>query len=133
MTSHSNEILIRCQQGHIIGDAQLGKYGVDRPYLESCAAAIVPQLGSVDMILALGKHARQRRKALDDVASGLRPCKPLQQFLQYQPGCRDGSALFERGAQRANLGSENRLVSPQEERPHARIDKQNQRRERSAL
>ena len=83
MSSHPDKILIACEQGHCTGDAQLGEQSVDRPNLQSGAAAIVPQLSRFDVILALGKQARQGRKTLEDLAPRFRPCKPLQQLLQH--------------------------------------------------
>ena len=77
----SQKIGVGRQQGELGADAQLRQQRVDRADLKSAAATIVPQLGSSNVISALGHEERERRKPLDDCVSRPRPAEPLKQLL----------------------------------------------------
>jgi hypothetical protein len=67
-------------------DAELREQRIDCPDLKSFASALVPKLGSCDVISAIRRDERECGKPLDDQASGLRPGETLKQLLQHESG-----------------------------------------------
>jgi len=63
------EIVVGGQHRQLVAQAQLRQKRVDGPDLHALSAAAVPQLGRVDVIVAIRHDERQRRKAFDDLGS----------------------------------------------------------------
>lgn len=114
-------------------DAELGEQGVDRPDLQTTAAAGRAQAGGGDVVIAVGDEQRQGGEPARDPLAVARAVEPLEQLLQHEPG-RDHQLARPQGvSERSDLGHVGRVVSPQGERPDARVDEQRQARERSAV
>lgn len=133
MSRGKDEIVVGCQQHQVVTNAELRDYRVDRADLQAGAPATIAQFRSVDVIQPVRSQERQRRKTVNNVLSRPRAGKPLQQFLQDQTRDYNRFTTFERVAQYANLRDGRNLVAAERERPDARIDEQDHRRERSAL
>jgi hypothetical protein len=106
---------------------------VDRPDLHALSAAVVPQLGRIDVIVAVRHDEGQRRKALDDLGPALGPGEALQELLQDEAGRQECFAALKSPHQHPDLGSIGRPVPPQRERPDAGVDEKAHLRWRSAL
>ena len=133
MPCGEDEIVVGCQQGQAVANAELRDHGIDRADLQAGAAAAIAQFRSIDVILPVRSQQRKRRKTVNDVLSRLRAGKSLQQFLQDETRDYDSFSTFQRVTQYANLRGGRNLVAAERERPDARIDEQRHRRERSAL
>ncbi len=86
-------------------NAELCNRSVNRADLHSSTTASIPQICSVDVILAVRSEDWQGRKPVDDVLACARSRKSLQQFLQDETGDHDGFPAFKCVAQFAYLGS----------------------------
>ena len=84
------EVVISCQQFEVVPETQLRQKRIDRSDLDSSAATFVAQGSGVDVILTIRHDQRQRRETVQDLIARLRAGKPLQDFLQYEPGRVDG-------------------------------------------
>jgi len=86
MPGNVREVAVGCQQRQIMADAQLGQQGIDSPDLYPPSAAIIPQFGGPDMIVAIGTQKRKRGKSIEYSAPSLRSREALQQFLKDKAG-----------------------------------------------
>ena len=127
------KIAVGRKHRQVVTDAKLREQGVDRADLNAGAAAAVTKFRCIDMIAPVGNQKRQGREAIEDAFAGSRPGKPLQQLLQYETGGEELFAGLYRSKKLARLRRGRRRIPPKSERPDAGIDKEAQRRERSAL
>jgi hypothetical protein len=67
-------------------DAELSDQGINRPGLNSALAAVISNLRSRDVIVAVRHQEREGREVLDDLFFGLGTGEPLQEFLKDQTG-----------------------------------------------
>ena len=87
-----------------MADAEVSNQGVDRSDLDSFAAAIVAQLSSLDVVVDLGGEHGQQGEVPNDLLSGRRPLKALEQFLKNQSRRDDDLAPFEAGLEEYYFG-----------------------------
>jgi len=127
------KVPVGCQHGQVVAEAELGQQRIDRSDLDAGAPAFVSQFGSVHMITPVGNQQRQRCEPVEDLRSVPRSRKPLQKLLQHQSSGHEFLAGFDCADQLASLDRRNRRVAPESQRPDAGVDKEAQRRERSAL
>jgi hypothetical protein len=128
-----HEIVVGRQQGERMADTELRQNGVDGTYLQTGPATAVSQFRRIDVILPVRGQERQGCEPVDNVFARARTGKSLQQFLQNESGGQDSCATFKGIAQRSYLRSWRSSIAPEGERPHAGVDEQAHRRERSAL
>lgn len=76
---------------------------------------------------------RQRGEPIHNLYPGLGARKTLKQFLQNEPGGENGFSAFEAADQSTRLWRRPGRAAPQDEGPHACIDKKAHFRERSRL
>lgn len=127
------EVVVCAQKHEVVSYAQLRKQGIDCTDLDSRPATCVAKFRSGDMILTPRLKQRKRSKPLDDLRAGLCTGETLQQLLQHKP-CRDDDICAQEGIPELlylRLGSGG--ITPQCERPNARVYQQGHARDRSAL
>ena len=66
MPGREREVAVGRQHHEVMADAQLCQQGVDGAELHAVAAALVPERGGADVIVAVGSDRRQRREALEE-------------------------------------------------------------------
>lgn len=127
------KILVCRQHYQLVTQAELRQQRIDRANLKPGPPATVTQPGGIDVVLPIRDEERQRGEALENLLARLGSRKPLQQFLQHEPG---GVNLFS-GVERLRERFYRRLtrlvIASQGERPDARVDKKAHARERSFL
>ena len=104
MRGGMDKILVGCQHWKCVADTKLREQGVYGADLNARATALVAQFGGPDVVLPIWIEKWQRTKSSDFFLARARPGESLQQFLQNQAGGDDGVAVFERLAQRKDLG-----------------------------
>ena len=67
--------------------AKLNQYGVNSADLYTVPPAGIANLGSFDVVVAIGLQERQRSKPLDQLAACFGAGEALQQFLEDQTCC----------------------------------------------
>src|SRR5262249_24118311 len=106
---------------------------VNRSNLYPGAPTAIPQIGGLDMIIAIRDEKRYCRKAIHNLRTGLRTRKTLQDLLQDQASCNDRLARFNRPSRRLHFGHRRRRIAPERQRPDTGVNEEGQSRRRSAL
>ena len=127
------EVVIGRQHREIVAETELRQQCIDGADLNASASAFVSQFGRVYMVAPVGNQERQRGEPIEDLRAVTRSGETLQQLLQNEPGGYEFVTGFNGADQFASFARRARHVAPERQRPDAGIDKQAQRRERSAL
>ncbi len=85
------------------------------------------------MVGAIRDEQGESRESTHDLLVCARTAESLEQFLEDEPGRHNLLASLKRAGEDVDLRDRRRLIAPECERPHARVDEQRQARERSAL
>ena len=103
MIGDATEVLVGGQHGQIMADAQLGQQRIDRAHLHAASAAMIPQLGRPDMIVAIRHQQRDRRKSIQYLMATLWSGEALKQLLKHKAGRQQGLAAFNGVDERSDL------------------------------
>jgi hypothetical protein len=133
MPGDASEVRIRRQKRELEPDAQLGEQRVDRTHLDPAVPAVVTQTGGRDVIVSLWLQEGQGCKPVYDPLPGTGSPETLEQLLQDQSRRVDQLAPFKGTRERSDFRAAPRRIPTQCQRPHARIDEEIHRRERSRL
>src|SRR5262245_29845258 len=114
-------------------DAELGQQRIDSADLNARSPASVAQLCRINVVVPVGNEQRQRREPIEDARARSRSRKSLQQLLQDEAGSEKLFPGRKRAHELKGFGCRSRRIASQGQRPHARINKQAQWRERSTL
>ena len=106
------EVVVGRQQFEVVPETQLRQKRIDRSDLDSSAATFVAQGRGLDVILTIRHDQRQRRETVQDLIARLRASKPLQDFLQYEPGGVDGFPSPQRSDESTHLRQVPRGIPP---------------------
>jgi hypothetical protein len=128
-----SEILVGREQCQIVSDAQLGQQSIDSADLYASPAAIIPQLGGPDMIVAIGTQERKRGESIEYSVPRPWSREALQQLLQDKAGRKDSLPLGKGSRQGDDLSRRLRLIAPEGKGPDAGVNEEAQSRFRSAL
>jgi hypothetical protein len=121
------------QHRKVVVEAELSQQRIDGTDLNSAASAFVPQFGRLDMVAPVGNQERQCGEPIENLCAVPWSGKALQEFLQNEPGGHEFLARFDSTDQFASFARLGGGIAPEGQRPDAGIDKEAQRRERSAL
>lgn len=133
MLRRVREVLVGCQQGQPVTDAELRNQGVHSANLPPRTTAPVAQLCRSDVIFAIRLYEGKGAESLDYRGDGLGAREPLKQLLHNESGCHDHVGAREGFNKGLNFRRVGRCVSAKRQRPDACIDKQTHFRDRSAL
>lgn len=122
MVGDATEICIGRQHRQLEADAELRKERVDRSDLDAPRTAIIAKIRGGDVVLAFRPQEWKRSESVDDRIASPGPSKPLEQFLQNQPGGEHGLGAPKRLPQSSDLGGEVRRVPSHRQRPHTGVD-----------
>ena len=127
------EISIGRQHRQVMAEAKLRQQRIDGADLNAATPALVSQLGRVHVIAPVRHQERQCPKPIEELATVSRAGKPLQQLLQNEPRGHQLFARFDGADQLTTFDRRGGCVAPERQGPNAGIDKEAQRRDRSAL
>jgi hypothetical protein len=64
MTGHAAEVIVSCEHGQVVSDAELCQQRVDRSDLYAGAPALISELGRLDMVFPIRSDQGQDLKDL---------------------------------------------------------------------
>lgn len=108
--------------------AELGQEGVDRADLHAASAATVSQLGRFNVILAVRREHRNGGEWIEDLVTGARTRKPLENSLKDEASGQDCLAGLDRPCECPNVARPIGGTTSQRKRPNAGVDEEAQSR-----
>jgi hypothetical protein len=72
-----------------VSAAQLNQYRVDGSDLDAVAAAMIADLGGLDVVFSVWLEESKRGEPFNQLAPGFGAGKALKKLLQHQPGSED--------------------------------------------
>jgi hypothetical protein len=121
------------QHREVVADTKLRQKRIDRAGLNAAASTFGSQLGRLHMVAPVGHQQRQRGEPIENLPTVPRAGEALQKLLQDETGGHEFFAGADGADQLIPFACHSGRVVPERQRPDAGVDKQAQRRERSAL
>jgi len=121
------------QHREVVADTELRQKRIDRAGLNAAASTFVSQFGRLHMVASVRHQHRQRGEPIKNLRTVPRAGEALQKLLQDETGGHEFFAGSDRADQFVPFASHSGRVALERQRPGAGVDKEAQRRERSAL
>jgi hypothetical protein len=121
------------QHREVVADTKLRQKRIDRAGLNAAPSTFVFQFGRLHMVAPVGHQQRQRGEPIEDLRSVPRSGEALQNLLRNEAGGYEFFPGFYGADQLAAFVGCGGAITPESQRPDAGLDKQAQRRDRSAL
>ena len=127
------KVSVGCQHREVSAYTELRQKRIDRAGLNAAASAFVSQFGSLHMVASVGDQQRQRGEPIENLRTVPRAGEPLQKLLQDETSGHQFFTGLDGTDQFVPFTCHSGRVVPERQRPDAGIDKEAQRRKRSAL
>jgi len=133
MLGQRMKILVGCEHCQAVAKAKLRQDCVDRADLHTSAPTAIAKLGCLDVVAPVWGEQRQSTETLDNLLTRPRSDKTLQEFLQNKASRGDLLASLQRDYERIDFRGRSGHISPECQRPDARVNEKRHLRERSFL
>jgi len=105
------EIVVGCQHRQVVSHAKLRQQSINCCDLYPGAPATISQVGSLDVIIAIGDKQRYCGKPVEYVRAGSRTGKTLQDLLENETRGNNRVTCFNRAYQRLHFAHRGRCLA----------------------